>query len=273
MIFFAHEQNPLNPGDASCSPYAYLDFGSTNSKILSVLDLEKERVSPSDTVILGGGGMLNDMCNSPIRILVLKNKKTIFWGIGTNRHFSPGLSQNFLKRSISRYRVLIQERLRFLVCRSIYTQKENSILQKSAKAGMRDFQSNFEILPCSSCLHPIFDEFPVSKIVDNEMTGIFGHSDFLKIKEFNRSKNFEYIGKDIVSVVRSIASCSSIVTKQLSLCILGNVTERKFPYGAFPQNIFISSPLAFSKSKGSFLFRLSEKEKSLEFRNETEQFL
>ena len=151
MIFFAHEQNPLNPGDASCSPYAYLDFGSTNSKILSVLDLEKERVSPSDTVILGGGGMLNDMYLPILESLVQKNKKTIFWGIGTNRHFWPGLSQNFLKRSISRYRVLLQERLRFLVCRSIYTQKENSILQKSAKAGMRDFQSSFEILPCSSC--------------------------------------------------------------------------------------------------------------------------
>ena len=77
MIFFAHEQNPLNPGDASCSPYAYLDFGSTNSKILSVLDLEKERVSPSDTVILGGGGMLNDMYLPILESLVQNTKDNI----------------------------------------------------------------------------------------------------------------------------------------------------------------------------------------------------
>ena len=75
MIFFAHEQNPLNPGDASCSPCAYLDFGSANSKILSVLDLGKERVSSSDTVILGGGGMLNDMYMPILESLVQKNKK------------------------------------------------------------------------------------------------------------------------------------------------------------------------------------------------------
>ena len=141
----------------------------TNSKILNIMDLGKEQVSSSDTVILGGGGMLNDMYLPILESLVQKNKKTIFWGIGTNRHFWPGLSQNFLKRSISRYRVLLQERLRLLVSRNIYTKKENSILQKSAKAGMRDFQSNFEILPCSSCLHPIFDEFPISKTIENGM--------------------------------------------------------------------------------------------------------
>ena len=153
MIFFAHEQNPLNPGDASCSPSFLLDFGSANSKILSVLDLEKERVSLSDTVILGGGGMLNDMYLPILESLVQKNKKTIFWGIGTNRHFWPGLSQDLFKSSINRYRVLLQERLRLLVCRSIYTQKENSILQKSAKAGMRDFQSNFEMPTLQFVLH------------------------------------------------------------------------------------------------------------------------
>ena len=273
MIFFAHEQNPLNPGDASCSPYAYLDFGSTNSKILSVLDLEKERVSPSDTVILGGGGMLNDMYLPILESLVQKNKKTIFWGIGTNRHFWPGLSQNFLKRSISRYRVLLQERLRFLVCRSIYTQKENSILQKSAKAGMRDFQSSFEILPCSSCLHPIFDEFPVSKIVDNEMTGIFGHSDFLKIKEFNRSKNFEYIGKDIVSVVRSIASCSSIVTSSYHCAYWAMLLGKKVSIRSFStKHLHLKPLLHLAKAKGHSFLDWARK-KNLEFRNETEQFL
>ena len=217
--------------------------------------------------------MLNDMYLPILESLVQKNKKTIFWGIGTNRHFWPGLSQNFLKRSISRYKVLLQERLRYLVCRSIYTQKENSILQKSAKAGMRDFQSNFEILPCSSCLHPIFDEFPVSKIVDNEMIGIFGHSDFLKIKEFNRSKNFEYIGKDIVSVVRSIASCSSIVTSSYHCAYWAMLLGKKVSIRSFStKHLHLKPLLHLAKAKGHSFLDWARK-KNLEFRNETEQFL
>ena len=132
-MIFAHEQNPLNPGDASCSPYAYLDFGSSNSKVLSIMDLGKERVSSSDTMILGGGGILNDMYMPILESLAQKNKKTIFWGIGTNRHFWPGLSQNFLKRSINRYRVLLQERLRFSYQQKYLHQKRKSNFTKFHK--------------------------------------------------------------------------------------------------------------------------------------------
>ena len=273
MIFFAHEQNPLNPGDASCSPSAYLDFGSANSKILSVLDLGKERVSSSDTVILGGGGMLNDMYLPILESLVQKNKKTIFWGIGTNRHFWPGLSHNFLKSAISRYRVLLQERLRLLVSRNIYTKKENSILQGSAKAGMRDFQSNFEILPCSSCLHPIFDEFSDSKNNENGIVGIFGHADFLKIEEFHGSKTFEYIGKDIVSVVRSIASCSSIVTSSYHCAYWAMLLGKKVSIRSFStKHIHLKPLFHLAKSQGLSFLNWARK-KNLEFRNEIEQFL
>lgn len=273
MIFFAHEQNPLNPGDASCSPYAYLDFGSSNSKVLSIMDLGKERVSSSDTMILGGGGILNDMYMPILESLAQKNKKTIFWGIGTNRHFWPGLSQNFLKRSINRYRVLLQERLRLLINRSIYTKKENQILQNSIKVGMRDFQSNFEILPCSSCLHPIFDEFPVSKTVENGMTGIFGHSDFLKIEKFPGSKTYEYIGKDITSVVRYIASCSSIVTSSYHCAYWAMLLGKRVSIRSFStKHIHLKPLLHLAKSQGLSFLEWARK-KNLEFRNEIEQFL
>ena len=135
------------------------------------MDLEKEQVSSSDTVILGGGGMLNDMYLPILESLVQKTQ-LYFGELELTGTFGPDF-KNFLKRSISRYRVLLQERLRLLIYRSIYTKKENLILQKSTKVGMRDFQSNFTVVPCSSCLHPIFDEFPVSKTFENGITGIF----------------------------------------------------------------------------------------------------
>lgn len=217
--------------------------------------------------------MLNDMYLPILESLVQKNKKTIFWGIGTNRHFWPGLSQDFLKSSISRYRVLLQERLRLLVRRSIYTQKENTILQKSAKVGMRDFQSNFEILPCSSCLHPIFDKFSDSKNNENGIVGIFGHADFLKIEEFPGSKTFEYIGKDIVSVVRSIASCSSIVTSSYHCAYWAMLLGKKVSIRSFStKHIHLKPLLHLAKSQGLSFLDWARK-KNLEFRNEIEQFL
>ena len=217
--------------------------------------------------------MLNDMYLPILESLVQKNKKTIFWGIGTNRHFWPGLSQDLFKSSINRYRVLLQERLRLLVCRSIYTQKENSILQKSAKAGMRDFQSNFEILPCSSCLHPIFDEFPVSKTDENGITGIFGHSDFLKIEEFSGSKTFEYIGKDITSVVRSISSCSSIVTSSYHCAYWAMLLDKRVSIRSFStKHLYLQPLLHLAQSQGISLLDWARK-KNLEFRNQIEKFL
>ena len=272
MIFFAHEHNPSNPGDAACSPSSYFDFG-TNNKNLNILELDSEQISKFDTVILGGGGMLNDMYIPILQSLVQSKTKFIFWGIGTNRHFWPGLSKSYIKNSLNRYKAFFEERYRLLISKNIYTKIENSILQESAKVGVRDYQTNFDILPCSSCLHPIFDELLKDSPDQNCKVGIFGHSDFLQINQFPGSKNYEYIGKEINFVVRAIASCSSIVTSSYHCAYWGMLLGKKVSIRSFStKHLYLKPLLKLAKSQRLSFLDWARK-KNLEFRKEIEQFL
>ena len=212
MIFFTHEKNRLNPGDSSCSPYAYLDFGKRTKICLSIHEIIKENISESDTVIIGGGGMLNNMYLPLIESILRENIKVIFWSIGTNRHFWPGFSRNIFLNTVCRSKFIFQQKVRYHLTRSIYTNIEMGILEMSQKAGLRDFQNNFEILPCCSCLHPVFDEYKSMKDENRFKVGIFGHKNFLDINEPPNSTKFDYIGKDIRYVVKSIAFCETVLT-------------------------------------------------------------
>ena len=273
MVFFAHEQNPLNPGDSSCSPASYLDFGSKVQKFVCIRNIEKEKISSSDTVILGGGGLLNGTFHPLIDSIFQKNPKIIFWSIGTNLHFWSQPPRNSVLGTFNSYILSAKAKGINWKRNNIYTKYESEVLTKASLSGVRDYQDEFTIIPCPTCLHPIFDDFSFHPNKNTEIKGIFEHSSFFPLKENRKEKKFDYMGRDMVSVVSDIASCSSIVTSSYHCAYWGMLLGKKVSIRSFStKHLYLKPLLQVAKSQGLSFLDWSRK-RNLEFRNEIEQFL
>ena len=117
MIYLAHETNPNNPGDTSCCPINYFNLENL-SKVFKITELKNINFEAKDIIIIGGGGILNDMYIPILNKISLTANNLVFWGIGTNRHFWPGRINSPMKENF---------------CRSKFYLKEKDIFQKNEK--------------------------------------------------------------------------------------------------------------------------------------------
>lgn len=136
-VIFLHYISTDNIGDLYCCPQRY--FKCFNGcKELELLNYEN--FNPKNKVlIVGGGGLLQKSFENAINhIINLKSdNKIIFWGIGLDN--SP-----------------ITEKI------------SPEILQDAHLIGVRDFNTQYEYVPCVSCMSELFDKYrqikPKSKI-------------------------------------------------------------------------------------------------------------
>ena len=250
MIYFAHEKNPKNPGDASCSPAYFFDFGKPH-KVINTSDLTNLRLSMSDSVILGGGGMLNDMYLPILEDISHKAKNLVFWAIGTNRHFWPGRIDSLLREQLFRFLACTKEKLVRAFSKSIYTKREKKLLKNAALVGLRDMQSEFPCLPCPTCLHPIFDQVKGKTVVKNKPCWI-GHEDFLTLPTNQNLTKIPYIGTEISTVVREMATYSKIFTSSYHCAYWGMLLGKEVKISSFSTKHLYLSQLA-EKAKESEL--------------------
>ena len=273
MIFFAHEQNPLNPGDTACSPASYLEFGTKANKVVGIRNIGIEKISSSDTVIFGGGGLLNQTFHPFIDSVFKKKPKVIFWSVGTNLHFWDQPPRNNLLGIFFSYFHSVNVKNINQKRKNIYTEYETNVLSSAAISGVRDYQNQFTVIPCPSCLHPIFDCFSIHSDKDSKVDGVFEHSSFFPLNASKSQKKFDYIGKDIVSIVKDIASCSSITTSSYHCAYWALLLGKKVSIRSFStKHIHLKPLLRLAESQGLSFLDWARK-KNLEFRNEIEQFL
>ena len=113
-----------NIGDLVCCPVDYFEPLRAAKKIDWASPPELVASVP---VIVGGGGLFNPVLAEKLAQVVLHKKApVIVWGVGTNMHRDP---------------------------KPFYP----DFLQTVEMAGVRDFGSPFEYVPCPSCLHPALD--------------------------------------------------------------------------------------------------------------------
>ena len=271
MIFFAHENNPLNPGDSSCSPGQYFDFGKMVSTI-PVSGLADLRMAQGDTLVLGGGGLLNEVFLPDIEATIKGNAKMIIWSIGSNRHYWSGLMSNQISALLMGKKQALSEWCRRRFTRSIYTPREREIIQSATCSGLRDYQHEFQILPCPSCMHEVFDDLDSNNFDCHEI-GVFGHQDFFPLPSSSKMSEFDYIGQSINQVVANIASCKVIVTSSYHCAYWAYLLDKKVKVMAFSTKHLYLRKLVDHARKSDLSFLDWCRTQNKEFRTKIESHL
>ena len=88
MIYLAHETNPNNPGDTSCCPINYFNLENL-SKVLKITELRNINFEAKDIIIIGGGGILNDMYIPILNKISLTANNLVFWELELTDIFGP----------------------------------------------------------------------------------------------------------------------------------------------------------------------------------------
>lgn len=163
---------PRNIGDKVCSPCDYFDLGPVSK--IEVGDITSDQLT--STIILGGGGVT--IFDRAMQVLSSHASQIIAWGIGCNREPSYPPSTGVLP---------------------IW-------LQKCRLAGIRDYGTPFDWVPCASCMSPLFD---AQYEVQNEV-GLYEHWEHpLGIAALPALRNDCH---SFAEAVAFLASCETIVT-------------------------------------------------------------
>lgn len=194
-IVNVHRYDPSNIGDFYCGPHHY--FEQLRGKHLDIFDYKSGSRDVRDrwadlitdsALIIGGGGLLNrgafDAQMSLFAQLGKKNKKAVLWGVGHN----------------SKYQKDFGKPIAYNVDTSLF-----------GLAGVRDYGSKAEWVPCVSCLHPIFDE--VFTVV-NEIGVVFHKSTLKNPSAMERFAHFPSTANNAVfeDVVRFIGETDTVLT-------------------------------------------------------------
>jgi len=145
FFVFIYDKNSNNLGDLSSCPLNYFDFSSKKEKPLIVtasskIMRENERWKYYNTknvhFIFGGGGLLTGKVKKMFSLLSdyrakPEKKRTILWGIGYN--------ENGHKID---YKTL------------------DGFFKGFDLVGLRDYNSPYIYVPCSSCMNKVFDKKP-----------------------------------------------------------------------------------------------------------------
>ena len=272
MIYLAHETNPNNPGDTSCCPINYFNLENL-SKVFKITELKNINFEAKDIIIIGGGGILNDMYIPILNKISLTANNLVFWGIGTNRHFWPGRINSPMKENFCRSKFYLKEKIRSFIDSNIYTNIEKSILDRARLVGMRDNQENYPCVPCPTCMHPIFDEL---KVIDNHRirTGIIGHDDFLSISSNKKNvKVLPYLGQDMISVVKNISMCSKIITSSYHCAYWAMLLGKSVTIRSFSSKHMYLRPILREAKREKMKFLDWCRKKNTEFKIKVDELL
>lgn len=123
-----------NAGDYFCPPFRYFNFGSYRCK--DIIDVKDPSELPQK-LIIGGGGLLGSSSFNPyFETLFSRNYEAVVgWGLGENSRID---------------------------CTAGYVERDKlvypSYTDKFDLLGVRDYGTEYDWVPCASCMHPFFKE-------------------------------------------------------------------------------------------------------------------
>lgn len=129
-----------NPGDYWSTPKHYFDEFK-NDEWVDVFEFHKKDLTSYDKIIIGGGGLLfNPNFDKALSLLQHPKyiEKVLFWGVGVNSFFDKGSTQEEIDEAIFKFPHKLK------------------VFNKS-QLNLRDKQERYNVVPCASCLHPVFD--------------------------------------------------------------------------------------------------------------------
>lgn len=183
-----------NIGDMMCPVSLHFDLGE--SKILDLCRVKSNdfNVNDADVVVVGGGGLF--FFDSLKYLMEICTKPIIGWGIGCNEHG----------------------------CQQIrYPQYAHSF----TLLGTRDWNTEFEWVPCPSCMDSIFNE----SIKMQHDVVVYEHKDRPLGLDFPTKNN----SVSFPEAIRHIASGSTVLTNTYHGMYWGTLLSRKviaFPFSS-----------------------------------------
>lgn len=171
----------FNQGDINSLPLWYFNsfFKNYNISVANLFNLPKKSISPSDIVIIGGGGLIDDnkIWNTVINEVNSLCKNVILWGAGINTTIKDG---------------------------KIIHKNPNIDFSKFRLMGIRDYDNPLKIpyTPCCSCMIPYFykNSKSTQKIVQMiRPTEKYNHLINNKFPNFTHFNNLEAIFDYILS--------------------------------------------------------------------------
>jgi len=181
-IIEVHRKVKDNIGDCFSNPSRYFYFPNCNSQEL----IHNKSPLTSNTLVVGGGGLIHKKFQLHIQDLIKKNpKKIVLWGIGHNfgiKHIQKTKGKVFFPDWI----------------------RECDLI------GIRDYVPEYEglYLPCASCMHFAFDKTYEEK----QEVGYFLHKFKTKIKE-TKDKTIMYNDEiDFEKTIEFLGSHKTIIT-------------------------------------------------------------
>lgn len=194
-IVNVYRKQTTNVGDMFSTPTMYFDFLKDAEKYDIYMDYPAKSIDcPEEkALILGGGGLISneDFSKAFEWLTNLQFRNKIIWGAGHNTHGSN--EKDFVDPLLADYDLV----------------------------GIRDFGTNYDWVPCASCMSEAFDrDYQVSnKIV------VYEHKDQpLNIGEFPKMNNKQ---DDIFKAVKFLASAEYVVTNTYHGIFWATLLNRK----------------------------------------------
>ena len=192
---FVNRKEKTNPGDWWSTPKHYFD-SFKNDDWIDIFDLDKINLSGYDQIIVGGGGLLYNN-NFEKFIIQLEHPKithkVFYWGVGINTSFDKHATKKDIANSLHRFNHKIKT----------FQKKQINI---------RDKQDLYNIVPCASCLHPIFDK----KIEIERDFLIINHNKVQSFKKdgyWQEKFNIDCINNSIENIVTEIKKSEIVYTQ------------------------------------------------------------
>lgn len=218
VIYFIHRIDNTNSGDlATCPMQYFLSFQEYLHTRQWDIDDDSfiEKIKPNDIVILGGGGLFNclEPWNRNINRILDRCFNVFGWSLGFNSHYD-GLG--------------IKTKINFDGFKLIT---------------IRDFNhpSNFEFLPCISCLIKDLD----SKYRIKRKIGILAHKNYDVDLPYEKLSNREPLNK----IIEFIGSSEIIMTNSYHACYWATLMGKKVilinPFST-KFNYFENMPITYS---------------------------
>jgi len=198
---FVNRKEKTNAGDWWSTPKHYFDEYK-NDEWVDIFDLDKTvGLENYDQIIVGGGGLLfNDNFQKFIRLLEHPKvvHKVFYWAVGINDKFNKTSTKEDIEDNLYNFNHIEGYH------------KINTLDKK--QINIRDRQDRYNIVPCASCLHPIFDE----KIETERKFLIIKHN---KVMSFNKhsfwreNKIISCIDNTIENIVTEIKKSEIVYTQ------------------------------------------------------------
>lgn len=258
-----HRLDENNPGDWYCNPSRYF-FPNENTIKIDIDNVRKTTWGQFDTLIVGGGGLIgnsnfeelmeritvhpdeqifNDILEVKLKTISKENRPEIIKWKAEVQRLTLDILEN-LDRSIGP-RILWGAGLNSKDSTvDSYSAEYPKYLNKFHLVGVRDWGTDYQWVPCASCMHPAFDKsyeiknsfvwFEHKKrLIDNKWFDVFPAPRML-----NTGQNFEQI-------IEFLGSAETVVTNSYHGVYWATLLKRKvicIPWGS-KFNMFKHPPI------------------------------